>query len=83
VAAPIENVWFVIFYPDDFRSGEPGQCFVTGGLNQTLSPDASAYFVALIGASLIVPEDCRSERVMPRVQQDKTVHLSSETNCGN
>src|SRR6266404_4232936 len=83
VAGACEYLRLVILHPPALRRGEPCQGFSACDLNEALPAYARAYFVALIGATLIVPEDRGSERLLLFVQKNKTVHLSSQADRRN
>src|SRR6185503_17169933 len=73
----------MILNPNNLWRGEPRQSFITGDLYEALSADPGSDLVALIGAALVVPKDRGSEGVLPLIQKNEAVHLSSQTNSRN
>ena len=78
VCDPLVRLRFVGAQPEQLRRGEAGQRTVAGQRDQPLEPDAFLDLGALLRGALVVPEDCRAQHPLLRVERDETVHLARE-----
>ena len=67
--------------PDDFGRREAGQHRVRCQLDDPLPTDALRDPRALRAGALVAPEERRAQHLMPRVQEDRAVHLPRETDA--
>ena len=68
--------------PEQLRRREACERTVSGQLDQACEPDPLLDLDALRFRPLVVPEDRRPKHAISIVENDETVHLAGESDCG-
>jgi hypothetical protein len=78
-----KDLRFVILNPADLWRRETSKGIIAGDLDQAFAAHPRANLVALGAASLIVPQDGRSQHSTLVVQYDESMHLTRQPNGYN
>ena len=78
---PCEVLWLILFHPEDLRRGKSGERNIRSVLRQLLFADHIIQIIAFLCGSAIVPEDGRADHLILLIQNDQSMHLSSEANA--
>ena len=76
VAALGVHIRLVIAHPQDLRKGEAGQGGIGGDGDQLFLADLLVDLVALLGGTLVAPDDGGTQDFVVLIQHDQAVHLA-------